>query len=486
MTNKVNERELVLEGLIDITENKVFSHIAINQLLSKYQGLDKVSRAFISRVIIGTLEHLLEIDYIINQFSNVKVNKMKPIIRNVLRSGVYQLKYMSQVPPSAVCDEAVKITRKRGLTNLTGFVNGNLRNIARNLENISYPEDKLSHLEVKYSIPSWILKLWAKEYTLAGSEDNSGWDIIEKIAKSFQEKQPLTIRVNKSKIAPEVLKANLEACGIVVEEHPYLNYAFKVSGMDYLGGLEDFKRGNFYVQDVSSMLVGELTKPTIDSVIIDCCAAPRGKTLHIADIILESEIHNATRIRKTGYEHTKLGSIFAWDLTDKKVSLIIENTERVGFDNIIVSKKDATILHKEFVEKADIVIADVPCSGLGTIGKKPDLRYNSSAESIEELVKIQRKILANACAYVKPQGILMFSTCTISPKENIENVKWLLESFPKFKLLPVWDELPEKLKEELEKYSQDNVRNNTLQLLPGINESDGFFIAKFKKNPQKV
>ena len=523
MSKTINERELVLEGLLEITENNVFSNIAIQQLLSKHQSLDKRSRAFVSHVIIGTLERLMEIDYIINQFSTINVKKMKPIIRNILRSGVYQLKYMESIPPSAVCNEAVKLASQRGFKNLKGFVNGNLRNIARNLEDISYPTDRLSYLEVRYSIPSWILKLWLQEHGLSRSEldlqnlscftpdldtsperlgqINNGelamnFEIVERMVQFFHEKHPLTIRTNLSKIQPADLRDNLEKQGIKVGEHSYLSYAFKVSRIDYLAGIEDFQKGNFYVQDVSSMLVAELANPNKDSLVLDLCAAPGGKALHLADKILSAGEYKGLG-KKKEYKSTDSGVVLACDLTDKKVALIQENIHRAGFGNVKAVKKDATILEEEFLGKADIVIADVPCSGLGILGKKPDLRYNSSLEQIGELVNLQRKILTNACAYVKSQGTLMFSTCTINPKENQENVRWLLENFPEFKLIPIYEELPAKLRkravvqkemqegngEDLERGELilDSIRENTLQLLPGVNECDGFFIAKFRR-----
>jgi len=480
MVKATNERELVLEGLLETIENKVFSHIAIQQLLSRHQDLDKRGRAFVSHVIIGTLEHLMELDYIINQFSSIQVKRMKPVIRNILRSGVYQLKYMENIPPSAVCNEAVKLASKRGFKNLKGFVNGNLRNIVRNLEHVSYPTGQLSYLEVRYSVPSWILNFWLQEYSFSN---------VERMVQSFHEKRPLTIRTNLSKIQPADLKNNLEAQGIKVKTHPYLPYAFKIHGIDYLSGIEDFQKGNFYVQDVSSMLVAELANPNKDSVVLDLCAAPGGKTLHLADKMLCVSEYKELR-KNEEYKSTDSGVVFACDLTDKKVALIQENIDRADFRNVKAIKKDATILEEEFLGKADIVIADVPCSGLGILGKKPDLRYNSSLEQMGKLVKLQRKILTNACAYVKSQGTLMFSTCTINPKENQENLRWLLEHFPQFKLVSVPEELNKNLGEKIanEFYGMgiddslsDPAKGGTLQLLPGINDSDGFFIAKLKR-----
>ena len=507
-TNKREElstREIILDGLIHIVEDKNFSHTVIHQQLSKHQGLDKRDRAFISHVIIGTLEHLLEMDYIINQFSSIEVKKMKPVIRNLLRSGVYQLKYMNNIPPSAVCNEAVNIAKKRGFKNLTGFVNGNLRNIARNLEQLSYPTDPWSRLEIQTSIPVWIIKCWSKDEIFADAKGQPDWDKIGKVAEAFLEKRPLTIRTNVSKIEPKLLKEKLEHHGLVVEEHPFLNIAFKISGIDTLEALEDFKAGNFYVQDASSMLVAELANPSGGEAILDLCAAPGGKALHLADKMRyanglgsEDEASEDEKRNLTTRSQLEAGMVLACDLTHKKVALIEENIARSGFQNIKAIKRDATIFNEGWVEKADLVIADLPCSGLGVLGKKPDLRYNVTSEGIHELVKLQRKILSNAYAYLKPRGTLIMSTCTINAKENIENVRWLLLQFPQLQLRPILEELPDPLRQEIERNRPetqgremdchqskpddgDPVKDKTLQLLPGINDCDGFFIAKFIK-----
>jgi len=480
----VNERELALDILLSVTKDKVFSHIAINQVLSKHQDLEKHKRGFISHLVEGTLERLLEIDYIINRFSNTPTQKMKPTICNIIRMGVYQLKYMENIPQAAVCNEAVKLAKKRGFANLSGFVNGNLRAVARDLDNVTYPRETIPRMEIKYSIPAWIIEMWLESYPI---------DIVEQIAKSFHEKKSLTIRTNLSKITTEELKEKIlsELCKekecsgkygkehqkdssggalkkVNIIKHLYLPYALKLSGIDHVSGLDSFKDGDFYIQDVSSMLVGELASVREDDYVVDLCAAPGGKSLHVAD-----KMQFAAGVRDWRCKENISGLVDARDLTDRKVALILENVNRSGFDNVKVSKKDATILDETILKKADIVIADVPCSGLGVLGRKPDLRYNVSPNVIDELVVLQRKILSNASAYVKPGGSLIFSTCTISPKENMENVYWLLESFPKLELVAIDKELTKSLKSAI-------IEKGCLQLLPGIHDCDGFFIAKFR------
>lgn len=446
-------RELILGILLSVTRDGEYSHIALRNVLSKYQYLDKKERAFITRVTEGTLEHMIEIDYIINQFSKVKVNKMKPVIRCIMRSAVYQLKYMDSVPDSAVCNEAVKLATKKGFSTLKGFVNGVLRNIARNLDNITYPDkaDYESFLSVKYSMPIWILKQWLACYEK---------ETVEKMLEDFLKEKPTTIRCNLNAMSKEELVQSLEKEGVHVENHPYLTYALKISAYDYLADLESFREGAFYVQDISSMLVAHIANPSEGDTIIDVCAAPGGKSLHMAEML-----HGT-------------GHVEARDLTDYKVNLIQENILRSGVSNMEAVKQDATIPNEKSVGKADIVIADLPCSGLGVLGKKTDLKYKMTEETQDELVKLQRQILSNVQSYVKTDGTLIYSTCTIHTGENMENVHWFLKEYPQFELAPIEEFLCEELKTSVQE-------EGCLQLLPGVHESDGFFIAKFKKKNQK-
>ena len=449
MTKAINERELILGILLEITRDGEYAHIALRNTLSKYQYLEKRERAFITRVVEGTLEHMMEIDYIINQFSKVKVNKMKPVIRTILRSAVYQILYMDSVPNSAVCNEAVKLAAKKGFVNLKGFVNGVLRNIDRNVNDIQYPkqDNMVEYLSIKYSMPTWILEKWKKSYD---------WETIERILQGFLQEKGTIIRCNLNRISKEDLKKKLEAEGVTVTQHPYLEYALEISGYDYLGDLESFEDGDFQVQDLSSMLVAEIAAPKEGDYVIDVCAAPGGKSLHIAD-----KLHGT-------------GHVEARDLTDYKVDLIWDNIERSQMKNVEAVRHDALVYDEDSKEKADIVIADLPCSGLGVIGKKADIKYKMTEETQRELAKLQKNILQIVHRYVKPGGTFVYSTCTINEEENMENVRWFLQQNPEFESVSVEPVLCEELKK--------SVKEGCLQLLPGIHESDGFFIAAFRKN----
>lgn len=442
-------RELILGILLEVTRDGEYSHIALRNVLNKYQYLDKKDRAFITRVTEGTLERMIELDYIINQFSKVQVNKMKPVIRGILRSAVYQIKYMDSVPNSAACNEAVKLATKKGFAGLKSFVNGVLRNIERNLDHITYPDESnlVEYLHVKYSMPKWILEQWLSVYEK---------DVVETMLQDFQREKPTTIRCNLQQMEKEELVESLKKEGVTVEEHPYLPYALQISGYNYLGDLKSFEEGAFYVQDSSSMLVAHIAEPKDGDTIIDVCAAPGGKALHMAELLRGS------------------GLVEARDLTDYKVDLIRDNIHRSGMTNIDAVRWDATELDLASVGKADVVVADLPCSGLGVLGKKTDLKYKMTEETEADLVALQRKILSTVKEYVKSGGTLIYSTCTIHPGENLDNVHWFLEQYPEFHLVPIKERLCEELRGSV-------AEEGCLQLLPGIHKSDGFFIAKLQR-----
>ena len=445
MTKPVTERDIVLGILMEVTEKGMYSHIVLREVLGKYQYLDKKERAFITRVTEGTLEHMIELDYILDRFSKVKVKKMKPVIRNILRSAVYQLKYMDTVPDSAVCNEAVKLAVKKGFGTLRGFVNGVLRSTARGLKDVVYPKETKARLSVQYSMPLCILELWMETYDP---------ETIETMLADFQKEKPLTIRWSDKSRNPEEIFA---AEGVTVQRHPYLPYACRISGYDYLGDLESFAKGYFSVQDISSMLVCEAAAPREGDYIIDVCAAPGGKSLHMAELLNGS------------------GMVEARDLTQYKVDLIQENIDRTGLLNIRAVQQDALVFDADSVEKADIVVADLPCSGLGVLGKKTDLKYKATPEGAAQLAGLQREILENVRTYVKPGRTLIYSTCTINHAENQDNVHWFLEKYPEFSLTDIRERLCSELRADVEE-------NGMIQLLPGIHQSDGFFLACMKRN----
>jgi 16S rRNA (cytosine967-C5)-methyltransferase len=419
MTEQVNTRNLVIDILLSVTRDGEFSHIAIRNVLDKYRYLEKQDRAFITRLSEGTLERMIELDYVINQFSKTKVNKMKPVIRAVLRSGVYQLLYMDSVPDSAACNEAVKLAVKRGFSGLKGFVNGVMRNIARNREHIVWPdmqkEPKLA-LSVKYSMPEWLVERFMEQF---------GTQRCVHILEAFLEKRPTSVRVDTGIRPVEQVAESLKQQGITVQRDENLPYALLLSGYDTLDEIPEFEEGLLYVQDTASMMVVEYADPKPGDFVLDVCAAPGGKS-----------IHAASKLSGTGM-------VEARDLTEYKVEMIRDNIERCQVPNMRAKCHDALVFDEQMKQKADLVIADLPCSGLGVIGTKTDIKYNASEEKIRELAKLQRQILDVVHCYVKPGGTLMYSTCTITPEENQENVAYFTEKYPEFELEMMRQFLPD-------------------------------------------
>ena len=451
MNQQVNTRELILGILLEVNKEGQYSHLVIRSTLEKYQYLEKQERAFITRVCEGTLEYKLRLDYILNQFSTVPAEKMKPVIRELLRSSVYQILYMDSVPDSAVCNEAVKLARKKGFYNLTGFVNGVLRKIAREYGSIRFPgkEEPEEYFSVIYSMPKWLVQRFLEQY---------GFEKTEKMLEAFLKEKPTTIRIREYLVEKEAVLESLKSQKVTVEKAPYVENAYYVKDYDYLPALDAFRVGSIQVQDVSSMLVGDIAAPKEGDYVIDLCAAPGGKTLCIAD-----------KLKGTG-------RVDARDISRTKTDYIRENAIRQNFLNVVVTEKDATQLDSDSLEKADIVLADVPCSGLGVMGRKTDIKYKLNPAKIQELAGLQREILEQASTYVKPGGTLIYSTCTIGKEENQDNVEWFLEHYP-YELESLDPYLCEELRSE-------TTKKGYLQLLPGVHKCDGFFIARLKRKTE--
>ena len=451
MNQQVNTRELILGILLEVNKEGQYSHLVIRSTLEKYQYLEKQERAFITRVCEGTLEYKLRLDYILNRFSTVPAEKMKPVIRELLRSSVHQILYMDSVPDSAVCNEAVKLARKKGFYNLTGFVNGVLRKIAREYGSIRFPgkEEPEEYLSVIYSMPKWLVQRFLEQY---------GFEKTEKMLEAFLKEKPTTIRIREYLVEKEAVLESLKSQKVTVEKAPYVENAYYVKDYDYLPALDAFRVGSIQVQDVSSMLVGDIAAPKEGDYVIDLCAAPGGKTLCIAD-----------KLKGTG-------RVDARDISRTKTDYIRENAIRQNFLNVVVTEKDATQLDSDSLEKADIVLADVPCSGLGVMGRKTDIKYKLNPAKIQELAGLQREILEQASTYVKPGGTLIYSTCTIGKEENQDNVEWFLEHYP-YELESLDPYLCEELRSE-------TTKKGYLQLLPGVHKCDGFFIARLKRKTE--
>lgn len=448
----VNEREVVLDMLLSLREGKL-SHTILKDTLDSYLYLDKSSRGFITRLYEGTIEKRLYLDFIIDGYSKTPVKKMKPIIMLLLEMAVYQLFFMDRVPDSAAINEAVKLAKKRGFTGLSGFVNGVLRNIARNKENIALPDknkDLIQYLEIKYSTPRTVVEYLIKDY---GNHE------AEEILEAFEEKRPLVARATKNR---EELIKKLDAEAVRVSTDTIFPESVRILELDNLGFLESFENGDFVIQDESSQFIGKIVELPKGARVLDLCAAPGGKSLLFA-----------------GME--EVDEIISCDITESKTELIEDNIRRIGTDKIRTKVNDASVFNPDFEERFDLVICDLPCSGLGVMGRKRDIKYNVTEDKIRELAKIQRTILENAVRYVKKGGRLIYSTCTMTKAENEENFTFISE-FKGFSAVDFSD----KIRGYVDRYKDgerlvNEAKKGFIRLIPGELGTDGFFVSEYMR-----
>lgn len=427
--NKTNEREIAVLILMDIFEFEKYNNITLRNTLNKYEDLDIKGRAFITELVNGTIRNKIYIDYIIDSFSNTKTTskKMKPFILNLLRISVYQMKFLSKIPISAITNEAVKLAKKKGFQGLSGFVNGLLRNIYRNLDEIELPKDKIKYLSVVYSYPEYLIEYYLKYYSM---------EETKKIIESSTASPVVSICCNTLKISKSDLKLKLinEKVEIIDE----FEGGFGVKGLN-LNNSQLFAKGYFHVMDKNAIDAVITLNPQKNDKVLDLCAAPGGKSF-LASYLMED-----------------IGQITSCDIYDHKIELINSMKDKLGMNSIEAVLNDGIVINNDFIEAFDKAILDVPCSGLGLVKKKPDIKYTKTLKDLEELEKIQRQILDRGSQYIRHDGYLLYSTCTISPMENEENIKWFLENYE-------YDLILEK------KY------------LCGINTNyDGFYIALLKR-----
>ena len=440
--NDLDPREVALCILLSVTEGRRKSNLAISESL-RTSKLSERDRALVTAIAEGTLDYLIRIDYIISRYTRKPLRFMQPEARGILRMSVYQILFLDRVPDSAACNEAVELAKKRGISGLSGFINAVLRSVVRDKEKGSgklfdYPEK-----HIYYSLPKWLYKKLCADY---------GTQKAEAIAASYLTKRGVTVRFNLSLSSEEEIRESLSEDGAEPEKvdmrrifeekgvelsDRYLPVVYKLKNASRLNSLRAFKEGLVCVQDPASTLPAALSEPKEGDFIIDVCAAPGGKSMQLCDLLKGS------------------GMVAARDVSHQKIRLIEENVSRTGFKNISLKVWDALKEDEESFFRADIVMADLPCSGLGIIGRKPDIKQNIKSYSIEELRELQREMLMVVSRYVKPHGRLVYSTCTITPEENEQNVAWALSHLG-FKL------------------------ERSIKLLPD-EEHDGFFAAVLRK-----
>lgn len=430
---------LAFEILHAVSEEGAKSHLKTAETFARHPELTAKDRAVITGSVRGTLEKQLVLDRRIEELASLPVRKMKPKVRCALRLGFYQLLYLDRIKPYRAIHDSVELVRMSGYEGLTGFVNGVLRAASVKEDWKTLPE------AAQAGFPEWLWEKLVREY---------GRETVRETAAARSGRNPLTLRVNLSRAGTEEVVGLLEKDGWTVLPAPVPGALF-LERSDEALPLEKTKaisRGLAVPQDLSGILALRLAAPPRGASVLDLCAAPGSKTLHAADLVGED------------------GSVLACDLTQKKLRLLEENIRRNGFRNIRTQQADALILDPQKEEAFDLVIADLPCSGLGVIGRKPEILLRITEEEIRSLAGMQQSILQNAVRYVKPGGRLLFSTCTVTKEENRDNAARIRESglVP----LPLTGEVPEAFSARL--------GENGLQLLPSA-VSDGFFISIWER-----
>lgn len=399
-----NARELVLKGLYQIEEKGAYSNKALRDILDN-SGLAPADRAFATELLMGVVRNKLKLDHMIAQFSKVRLKKLSPWVHQILRMGVYQMVCREHIPDSAACNEAVKLAGRYAHGAARGYINGVLRSIAREKEKIAYPEDPIARMSVMYSCPMWLTERLAEQYGQTG---------CRRILEDSHRQHPPTLRVNRLKTTGAELVQTLLEEGIKTRQDREDPWCLYVDGPLHIQSSPAYQKGLYTVQNTSSMAAVRTLAPLPGEIVMDVCAAPGGKTTQMAECMEDQ------------------GRILAFDIHPHKIGLIQAAADRLGLTCVEAAKQDAALFQPELEKGADRVLADVPCSGIGVIHKKPDIKWKRQAEDIPALCQLQKKILDTVCRYVKDGGTLVYSTCTILREENQDQAAWFAETHPDF------------------------------------------------------
>lgn len=408
---------------------------------------DKLSgseAALATRIVYGVLQNRALLDFYLSTYCSQKLNHLQHPLADILRIGAYQILFLDKVPDRAAVNEAVELAKNNGRGQASGLVNAVLRKVSLNKQQLPAVPDKdeVQYLSIRYSHPKWLVK---RLLNLLGRQD------AEAFLAANNEIAPMTVQVNTLKTTATELAEELQAAGVGVKNHAWIPDCLELSGSGDLTALRSFQAGEFFVQDSAAKLVSLIAQPKSEMTVIDVCAAPGGKSFGAA-VAMKNQ-----------------GEIFACDLHENKLKRVREGAERLGLDCIHTFSADGTVNRPEWNNSADVVLADVPCSGLGIIRKKPDIRYKSP-EDLFTLTVVQSAILENAARYVKSGGTLIYSTCTILPEENSQIVDEFLAHHEEFR------------RETFEIPGPIGKTEGELTLWPQSHGTDGFYICCLRRS----
>lgn len=439
-------RRVALEIFQDVVRRDAYAALSLDDRM-KNANLSQLDKRFCASIVYRTLENLLRIDYVLGFFLQDAEN-LEPTVRDVLRISVCQLLFHDRIPDSAVVDEAVKLVRFSGLEGLTGLTNAVLRSVIRGKDEIKYPDptEGPRYFSIMYSVPLWLAERLTQAY---------GSKMAGEICAFRSDSHYTVIRPNMTRLDDAAFEKLLEK-KVWETEKGAVPHAWRVRMASEIARDNDYFDGNFSIQGESSMLAAQAVGVKPGMQVLDCCAAPGGKTAYLAEAMGGS------------------GRVYAWDVHEHRVTLIKTMMRRLRLENVRPAVRDAAALKEELAGTMDAVLLDAPCSGLGVMDDKPDIKYRATPESVKELQEIQEKLLNTCCQYVKRGGVMVYSTCSLLPEENGEQVKKFLSSHPGFSLAP----LPEDFDGKFKALYTDT----GLQLLPSRDGVEGFFIARMRRD----
>ncbi|MDP9674717.1 16S rRNA (cytosine967-C5)-methyltransferase [Paenibacillus jamilae] len=448
-TRKQTAREVALDVLTGVEQEGAYSNLELNRRLQQ-AGLSASDVGLTTELVYGTVARRNTLDYFLNKFVQKGTAKLQPWVRSLLRMSVYQLVYLDRVPDHAVVSEAVTIAKRRGHQGISGMVNGVLRSMLRESDKLHIP-DGLSaeeRISLEHSHPQWLVKRWIKQY---------GTDTAEAICKANNEPPAVSVRVNTTMTSRDQLLDEMIAKGIDAVPSAVSPYGIVVRSGGNMALTSWYTDGLLSVQDESSMLVAEAVAPEPGMAVLDCCAAPGGKTAHMAELMKDR------------------GRIVANDLHAHKHQLIREQANRLGLDAVETVTGDALDLKERYAPASfDRILLDAPCSGFGVIRRKPDLRWSKTAQDVRDITQLQHELLDSVAGLLKPGGILVYSTCTIEPDENEGQLARFLSEHPEY-------ELAKDHSFPAVSHEMDGIQKGSVQLLPQHFHSDGFYIARLRR-----
>lgn len=438
-------REVALKTLYKIDKEKAYSNIALDeQIKENINNLNEKDIGLISEIVYGTTTWKLTIDEIIKKYSNIKIKKISFWILNILRMGIYQIIFLDKIPKSAAVNESVNLAKRYGHKSSSNFVNAILRKVdKKDYQEMFLIKDNVERISKTTSMPVWIIEELLKEMPI---------EKVENICESSNIKPKVTIRINNLKTTKEELLKKLEERNIQYEEGTLEEFIILKKAKN-IEKLDIFKQGLFTIQDEAAGLAAKTLGVLPNDRVLDACSAPGGKTTYLAEIMKNK------------------GEIIAWDIHEHRTKLVQDTAKRLGISIIETQVKDASVFNPEYIEKFDKILLDVPCLGIGVLKRKPDIKWSRNKEDIDKITQLQKNILENCSKYLKKNGFLVYSTCSILRQENIDIIEWFLKKNPNFKITTI----------NLEDFYKQYYRNDEYIQVYQNSKSDGFFICKLTK-----